>query len=396
MVRDVQSALRWVDPIQTSMIPKPQRPKLAAKAKPKAALPKKAAPQRTGQGPSLGAAIAVSQKQTSREPLILQRGSRETVICHRELVSSVNGSIAFTATKFPLNPGVATTFPWLSTQANLWDQYRFRRLRFEYITRTATTTVGSVLLVPDYDPTDIAPTSEAIASAHSDTVEDACYKNLTCVLDPRAMNPFGGTLAGRRYVRSFNQAGDISTFDSGNFYFCTVEQTGASAIGKLWVEYEVELFKPQLGNTTVAPSLTSLFALTPSQALVTGVSTNLIPNAQVADPLSVGLVGTPLVSGTFTPPKGSYLISGYVQFADTVNEAFTCTAQVRQNGAALAQPSICSISIGATGAANESLTLPIAAVVNCSGTDTIDVRVTAVGAAGVLTVNTAQLIFRLA
>jgi len=343
--------------------------------------------------PQIGAPTAIAQKQTSREPRIIQRNKRMTTIAHRELIQTVNGSIAFTALKFPLNPGIALTFPWLSTQAQLWELYHFRKLKFEYITRTASTTVGSVLLMPDYDPEDAPPTTEAIASAHEDTVEDVCWRSLTCPLDPLAMNPFGG-VAARRYVRAFAQAGDVATFDSGNFYFCSVEQVGAAAIGKLWVEYEVDLFKPQLGNTAVAPLRTSAFSAT-GETFVTTVAKNYIPPVQIADPLGVATVGTPLVDGNFTPPKGSYRIFFQGNFNDNGNEAFSVQVRLFENGGALGNNVISTGQVAAT-AGGENLSLCVIATVNCSGSDTVQLSIIATGAAGALSLVTSSMLWELA
>lgn len=182
------------------------------------------------------------------EPRFLGRTAKSCRIAHRELVTSVTGSVAFTVqNSLALNPGIPTTFPWLAVEAQGWEQYKFNRLRFCYYSRCATSTPGSIMLVPDYDAADAAPSSEQIASSYSDTSEYVPWKEVFCCeLDPKALTDAGD----RKFVRTGTLAAnlDIKTYDGGNLHLCTVDGTAVSW-GKLWVEYDVEFFKPQLPPT---------------------------------------------------------------------------------------------------------------------------------------------------
>jgi len=204
--------------------------------------------------PLQGVGASYSRGVRTAEPKFLTRSSRSVRIAHRELVGSIIGSAAFaTPYIFDLNPGISATFPWLSSQAVGWEQYKFHRLKFCYYTRTGTSTPGSVMLIPDYDPADFAPVSEQIASAYRDAVEEAPWvPEFSCNLDPSAM--LGSTP--RKYIRAAPLAAnlDIKTYDSGSFFVGTSDGT-AVPWGKLWVEYDVELFVPQVpsfgvGNLT--------------------------------------------------------------------------------------------------------------------------------------------------
>jgi hypothetical protein len=236
------------------------------------------------------------------------------------------GTASFTvAATFPLNPGMAVTFPWLSGEAVGWEQYRFHRLRFCYYTRGATTDRGSVMLVPDYDAADEAPATEQIASSYENTVEEAPWVEwFCCDMDVKSMTEPGD----RKYVRSGSLASnlDIKTYDGGNLFLCT---TDGSAVnwGKLWVEYDVEFFKPQLSSTGNAINLSARVVGTGSVAdnlifgtgpVVTGslpisVASNTITfNApgQVIVVLSIGgtgLAASVTVSGTATSSTIGYL-----------------------------------------------------------------------------------------
>jgi len=200
--------------------------------------------QRSGSIGAAAAAAAYSVGLRSGEPTI-RGSSRSTRIQHRELIASITGSTTFTVSNtFALNPGLPGTFPWLSTQAAGWEQYKFHRLKFCYYSRCATSVPGSMMLVPDYDAADAAPITEQVASSYRDVVEEVPWTpEFTCVLDVKAMIEPGD----RKYVRigALPANLDVKTYDSGTLFACTTDGTAVNW-GKLWVEYDVELFVPQL------------------------------------------------------------------------------------------------------------------------------------------------------
>lgn len=163
---------------------------------------------------------------------------------HREFLGNVSGTSTFTQSlSLALNPGIAATFPWLANMAQNWQAYRFKRLRFCYYTRTGSNIPGSVILCPDYNAQDAAPVSEQVIDSYEDAKEDAPWKNIECNLNAVAMHLMGP----KKYIRlgalAANQ--DLKTFDVGNMYVYTVDGTAVNW-GKVWVEYDVDLFTPQL------------------------------------------------------------------------------------------------------------------------------------------------------
>jgi hypothetical protein len=225
-------------------------------------------------GQKNAAAAAYSRGQRSAEPIFKAMTARGCRIVHRELVSSVTGSSSFAVPfSLSLNPGLSVTFPWLAVEAQGWEQYIFRKLRFCYYTRCATSVPGSIMLVPDYDAADAAPATEQIASTYRDVVEEVPWTiEFCCELDPQAMmEP-----AKRKFVRTGALATnlDIKTYDAGTMFVCTTDGTAVNW-GKLWVEYDVEFFVPQLPALGVAaqngalivgvsPSTSSFFGTTPT------------------------------------------------------------------------------------------------------------------------------------
>lgn len=345
-------------------------PKQSAKAG-RSSTPKRAGVQKN----SVQKAFIASARAGISSPAKVNTTLKGTHVNHRELVGTVNGSIAFTASKFVCNPGIAATFPWLSGQAAQWEQYRFNRLRFRYLTRTATTTVGSLIMAPDYDPSDAAPASELAISTYQDCVEDAVWvQELTCELNVDSMFPNGR----RKFVRTGSVgAEDLKLYDAANFFLCTLEQVGASAIGKLWVEYDVDFFTPQTPGSSSASNARYLsrYVDDTAQALATGVAEPLLFSDNVVDALGIGAA----VIGVFTPPAGNYRVEAQCSVNDTIAAGtFSLLMEVYKNGAALpAGERSAGRSAHDATAANASSLVVCDAYIVCSGTDTFQVQLTA-------------------
>lgn len=193
-----------------------------------------------GRQPSQLAAAYASGQMT--EAPRVHSTAVSTRIVHRELISKVVMTALFAVQKIPLNPGLATAFPWLSIQARAWETYRFNSLRFRYYTRVGSSATGSVILAPDYSAADPNPASEQIASTYRGTAEDASWKNITCSLSPESMHALGP----KKFIRLGNLGAnqDIKTYDVGSLFVCTVDGTPGPA-GNLWVEYDVTFTNPQ-------------------------------------------------------------------------------------------------------------------------------------------------------
>jgi hypothetical protein len=253
---------------------------------------------------SQSAAAAYSTGATTRPPF--QTTTRNgTFIRHREFLSNVTGTTSFSiGNTYSINPGLAASFPWLSTQAAGWEQYRFKKLCYRYLTRTGSNTAGSILMVPDYDAADVAPANEQEASTYSDIVEASCWVTSLCLeLKTSSMDE---TLK-RRFVRTGALAAnlDIKTYDAGQVFICTNDGASSAPWGKLWVEYEIELFCPQL--TTPSVGLQSVLyhgfgSMTTSGSFTSSNS----PNSNVVATLTSPIVSTIQVQFL---QAGTYLVT---------------------------------------------------------------------------------------
>jgi len=176
------------------------------------------------------------------------RGKAVTTIHHREYLADITGSVAFDSSVFPINPGMVITFPWLSTIANNWDSYLFRRLEFSYETACASTTPGSVMMSIDFDAADPAPTTKLQLMTYDNAVRSASWQEACYDATLLNLHKFGI----QRYTRAAPLAAnlDIKTYDVGNLFIATSGQADDKPIGELYVEYIVDLYTPQISPTS--------------------------------------------------------------------------------------------------------------------------------------------------
>jgi hypothetical protein len=259
-----------------------------------------------------------------------------------ELIDSINGSVLYTFVRFALNPGLIETFPRLSREAAVWQLYSFRKLSFRYVTRTGTSTVGSVILSPCYNPAEQPPADEKEASNTEGAVEDVSWaKELRCTLKKSNMFPLGN----RKQIRYFNVPGDVNIYDAGVMYVCCVGQPDGSEIGKLWVDYEVDFYIPQsIPITPVFRELTKI--LIPPIADMTKLAwtpiplTTLVPFAN-SNPLGFS---TPTASA-WRGPLGAYMLSVSLSTNAVVGNTGEVKYRLRKNGNSTVGPEIVSHNV---------------------------------------------------
>jgi hypothetical protein len=297
------------------------------------------------------APIAQAIGQRSSTPKVFN-GKRMIRVNHRELVSTISGNTSFEVNQFYLNPGMSGTFPWLSSIAGSFEQYRFNRLRFHYVTRAPSTYIGSILMAPDYDALDSSPSSEIIASQMDGAVEDSPWKEQYLDLSVQDMFPMGP----RKYIRTGTiSSSDLKTYDAGQIFVCAVSCTDTSAIGKLWVEYDVELHIPQNPDTISINNVgaSANYQLTGgNQSLSTGSAATVLYDTENHNSL-----GASLASGVVTLPAGSYQVNASASF-DGAGTTTTTLLEAYKDGSAMS-PATFTIGGGTSADPSQSLTFYI-------------------------------------
>jgi len=200
------------------------------------------------------APVATTKIIKTNVPQIKNTGSNVR-IRHREFINDVLGSVAFSSSQsYIVNPGLVSTFPWLSSIARRYESYRFRTLRFLFETAAPTSTTGSIILCVDYDPTDLNPAGKTQALSYKSSVRSAPWQ--PCALSCTEQDLHKRT---SYYTRGgLVSTTDLHLYDTGNLFVCVSGQAGATAIGELYVEYDVEFMTPQLETSDgISKSITA-------------------------------------------------------------------------------------------------------------------------------------------
>lgn len=247
------------------------KPKRSAKAQGKKA--DKLGPRPSGSRSSVPLAMTrvmrTTVPQVSGSPYA---GDGRVRIKHREYISDVSGSVAFSASSFSINPGLSQLFPWLSVLATQFESYLFKSLKFDYETQKSASTSGSLMMAVDFDAADSAPVNKQQIMAFHNAVRSAVWEECQYSSDRSDLKKFGV----QRYIRSGNLAAnlDIKTYDVGNLIIATQGEADTSAIGELYVEYDVELITPQVSADAAAALSASITTTGASSANeFTGVQT---------------------------------------------------------------------------------------------------------------------------
>jgi len=234
--------------------------------------------------PLVAAPVAMTRARYTGKPRFKRTTADSMTIYHSELVSLVVGSNPFATTTLSIQPGLSSTFRWLSFQTQGWEKYRFKMLRAWYETRTGTSIPGTVMLVADYDAADPAPTSQFDASTYHGSTDDAPWKEQCMEFDMKRSKELylrGGPLAANL---------DIKTYDYANLFICT---TDGSAVnwGKVYLEYEIELLNTQVLQNVGTIGGTISAGGTTSGANVFGTAPVVTPGSYIA-----GVTGTGVIS----------------------------------------------------------------------------------------------------
>ena len=177
---------------------------------------------------------------------------RYVEVVHEEYIQDINSSVAFTNTVFPINPGLPSTFPWLSTLCGGFEEYKFEQLVFQFRSTAANalnstnTALGTVIGACNYNVTQSAFTTKQ----QMENYEYAVSGPPSCTnIYPVECNPKDNTLQ-HLYIRtgSLGANQDLRFNDLGNFQIATQGSQAAANIGELWVSYRVRLYKPSLST----------------------------------------------------------------------------------------------------------------------------------------------------
>jgi len=185
------------------------------------------------------------------------------LVCHREYLGDITGTTTFSNRSYPLNPGNSKTFPWLSTIAQNYQQYKIHGIIFEFrplITDFVTAgSPGVVVMATNYNanaaPYDTKQEMENSEFAVSVKPTNALIHGVECAK--------GETVLNQLYVRKGAPplGQDLRLYDIGTFQFAS-QANPVQVLGELWVSYCVEFFKPILPDDVGGNILSARYART--------------------------------------------------------------------------------------------------------------------------------------
>lgn len=296
--------------------------------------------RRNGQKPTKRAQTKNSRPRRQRRNVQLtakgnprtgMRSRKTCTVVEDEYLGSVNGSVGFVNTVYPINPGQAKTFPWLSLQAKQWEKYHFNHLEF-YYKRTVSEyadngKTGKVIFSVDFDASDAAPGTKQQMEDTDPHVDAMPSENFRMPLRSNQLH----SLCKELYVRPGGLPGssDIKTYDAGNLNVATQGCFDASEVGELRVRYSVTFSVPVLENQLGIPTNNSVtYGFSYTRDLVSTVEQDLTPQTFNANGLQAIVSGNGLVL-----PAGKYLVSAIAQFNGAVNTVITnANLVVQKNG----------------------------------------------------------------
>lgn len=195
---------------------------------------------------------------TSNGPPAMHSIGREVRICHREYLGDIiTGSAgAFTIQSYALNPGLFSTFPWLSAIAQNFEQYRINGMVWEFKSTSAdalnstNTALGTVIMCTEYNAS--ANIGATFANKQQMENHEFCSsaRQSCSMLHPieckKSLTPISELFVRAAAVPAGQ---DARLYDMGTFAIATVGQQGSNInIGELWCSYDISLLKPQLDS----------------------------------------------------------------------------------------------------------------------------------------------------
>ncbi len=277
------------------------------------------------------------------DPIESRIGNRQVVV-NDEYIGELAGSVAFAYTAYPLNPGQATTFPWLSKLAALYEKYRFLYFEFYYareVTEFANNgQAGKVMLHLDTNSSDSPPSSKNQVLDTYPHVDGMPCEYLCLSLD----TPLLRSKTDAFFVRPGPLPGgsDIKTYDLGILYASTNGNTTTTTVGELRVRYAVELLIPVLESSTVAPINYRLTNFLSTGAAEPAGANGVLKQMLLATVNTNGL-GLTNTAGLIVLPVGNYEITGSALATGSGLVITYLQVQLFVNGVAVNPPAFNSV-----------------------------------------------------
>jgi len=217
-------------------------------------------------------------------------GRATNIVSHREYLGDINGATAFTNRSYPLNPGMSVTFPWLSTLAQSYQQYRFHGLVFEFrslVTDFVTSGApGVIVMTTNYN---------ADRPAFSSRIEAENAEYAVSVKPTLSLMHMIECATNETQNKIYNvRSGPVDADEDLKFYDVGLTQiitqnNPSQVLGELWVSYVVEFLKPQLPSAIGSYSAASYSVYRSGIAAASplGTASVVVEEGNLADSVSL-------------------------------------------------------------------------------------------------------------
>lgn len=188
-------------------------------------------------------------------PTFARVGGGEGIrLCHTEPLCLLSSTASFTNRVYTLNPGIATTFPWLSKLAANFTTYKFNGVSVSYqpmLTNAVATfsSIGIVCLASDVNPANQGASTltnlEQYKFAAYAKANESIVGFIECAPDqtgPRTRNIRLGAVPSNA---------SIVDYDHGSLQIGTDGMPSAGVvIGQVFISYDVTLYNPKVATGT--------------------------------------------------------------------------------------------------------------------------------------------------
>lgn len=244
-------------------------------------------------------------------------GGDGVTICHREFISDITGSSSFVNAQLPINPGQASTFPWLSLVAQQFEEYQVLGMVFEYrpssgsyAGTSSSAALGIVVFATQYNVNQPAFTTKQQIESYEYSSSTVPFTTMIHGVECAPHTEVIPTLLVR--PSALPTGGTLELYDHGTFNYSTSGMPSAYVVGELWVSYHIRFMKPRMN--LYAPAAQSYIHLV-SSPVDTCASANLFGTTGLQ--FQSGFISniiTPAGTNSFyLPTPGMYWITCIIQ-----------------------------------------------------------------------------------
>jgi hypothetical protein len=189
-----------------------------------------------------------------------------TVVNHREYIGDLSSgtfvpdttSTAFNMLRYQINPGNSDLFPWLSSQADGYQEYEVHGMLVELVTEASEVStnlsMGIMAMAAEYNP--LAPSPVSKLEMLELEYASSCKTSQTLIMPIECARAYDGLTHLLVDVNEDYDGTDARNFDLGAIFIASVGQPAENAkIAEIWVTYEMWFYKPRLPRGLSAASL---------------------------------------------------------------------------------------------------------------------------------------------